>query len=307
MLPRGLHLAESNLEARFAELRIRRLTRWPASGSRRRRRFRSSRLWLTDLDSPAFRPLPGTDGASFPFWSPDSEYIGFVAAGKLKKIRASGGEAMTVSERAFRTSAWSRDNVILFSPAPSSGSIACRHRAGSRHPSRPSTRRAAKCTTRIPSFFLTAGTSCTSASARKRAPTIRAVCISARWTEQKPILLLPDAMQARYANGHVLFVRNGTLIAQPFDAERLELRGAPVPLVEQLKALHTGATGVTGEFSVSDNGVLAYQTASASRVTAGLVRPNGQANRGRRRAGCRLRRRGAFARRDASRRQRRRP
>jgi len=74
-------------------------------------------------------------------------------------------------------------------------------------------------------------------------------------------LLLPGATQARYANGHVLFVQNGTLMAQPFELESKELRGAPLPLVEDVKLATAGATGDTVSFSVSDNGVLVYQAA----------------------------------------------
>jgi eukaryotic-like serine/threonine-protein kinase len=74
-------------------------------------------------------------------------------------------------------------------------------------------------------------------------------------------LLLPGATQARYASGHILFVQNGTLMAQPFDLQSRELRGAPFPLVEDVKLATAGATGPTAAFSVSDDGVLAYQAA----------------------------------------------
>jgi hypothetical protein len=79
-------------------------------------------------------------------------------------------------------------------------------------------------------------------------------------TAEPASLLLPGATQARYARGHILFMRNGTLLAQPFDVESRRLRGDPMPLVEDVKLDTVGATGATAAFSVSDE-VLAYQAA----------------------------------------------
>ena len=79
-----------------------------------------ARLWLRELASATFQPLPGTEDASYPFWSPDSESIAFIAAAKLKTIRASGGSPVAVCDGGFRTGAWGRDGFILFAPAGSS-------------------------------------------------------------------------------------------------------------------------------------------------------------------------------------------
>jgi Tol biopolymer transport system component len=74
-------------------------------------------------------------------------------------------------------------------------------------------------------------------------------------------LLLAGATQASYASGHLLFVMGGTLLAQPFDTERLALHGNPSPLVEDVRLSAAGATGAAAGYSVSENGVLAYQAA----------------------------------------------
>ena len=72
-------------------------------------------LWLRDLDALSARQLPGTDGASYPFWSPDSRWIAFFAGGKLKKIDVTGGPALTLCDFSpGRPGTWNRDDVIVF-------------------------------------------------------------------------------------------------------------------------------------------------------------------------------------------------
>src|SRR5439155_13367465 len=74
------------------------------------------RLWLRPLGASA-RPLAETDGASFPFWSPDSRAIGFFADGKVKRIDIGGPAPQTVATAgAGRGGTWNRDGVILFVP-----------------------------------------------------------------------------------------------------------------------------------------------------------------------------------------------
>src|SRR5262245_19078583 len=72
-------------------------------------------LWARALNAAEARALPGTEGASFPFWSPDSRFIGFFADGRLKKIGVSGGLVQTLCDAPLPFGgAWSRDGVILF-------------------------------------------------------------------------------------------------------------------------------------------------------------------------------------------------
>ena len=260
----GVHFdRETDLEARYSELRFAlspdglRLALVAADDSGR------ARLWVRDLDSSVFRLLPDTEDASFPFWSPDSSFVGFVAAGKLKKIRLSGGTVMTLSDSVFRAAAWSNSGVILFTPnrasalyrVPASGGEPTQvtrldSASGEVHHTYPSF---------LPNgrhfLYFSLGT-------KRGANDPRGVYLGSL-DGSAPRLLLPGAAQARYATGYVLFLRGGTLMAQPFDPERLQFRGAPMPLIEQVK-LAGGATGVRGGFSVSNNGVLAYQTAATS-------------------------------------------
>jgi hypothetical protein len=77
-------------------------------------------LWLQSLDSPKAVPLPGTDGASYPFWSPDSRSIGFFAGAKLKRVDARGGPVQTICPAADgRGGSWNSEGTIVFAPGPS--------------------------------------------------------------------------------------------------------------------------------------------------------------------------------------------
>jgi WD40 repeat protein len=93
---------------------------------------------------------------------------------------------------------------------------------------------------------------------------------------EAPRLLLTGVRQARYAAGRLLFVRNGTLMAQPFDPDRLMLSGSAVPVIESLSTTSSGATGPTAAYSVSGNGVLAYQAALWTQSQTVLVDRGGR-------------------------------
>src|SRR5947207_7420942 len=75
----------------------------------------ASRLWLRPLDKTTAQPLAGTEGASLPFWSPDSRSVGFFDGAKLKRIDLAGGSPQTVTNSTGRGGTWSPDGVILFS------------------------------------------------------------------------------------------------------------------------------------------------------------------------------------------------
>jgi hypothetical protein len=76
-----------------------------------------SRLWLRELNAVSPRPLAGSDGAAFPFWSPDSRSIGFFAEAKLKRLDLTGGVAQVLADAPIaRGGTWNRDGVILFTP-----------------------------------------------------------------------------------------------------------------------------------------------------------------------------------------------
>jgi hypothetical protein len=87
-----------------------------------------NRLWLQALDAVAAQPLPGTDGAVFPFWSPDSGSVGFFSGGKLKRLDLGSGSPRSLANVIFpKGGTWSREGVILFTYCPRSAVEGLRH------------------------------------------------------------------------------------------------------------------------------------------------------------------------------------
>ena len=85
-----------------------------------------NQVWVRAMGALDARPLAGTDGATYPFWSPDGAYLGFFAGGKLKKIAVAGGPPQTLCDaNSGRGGTWNRDGVILFLPARSALFFAC--------------------------------------------------------------------------------------------------------------------------------------------------------------------------------------
>ena len=216
-----------------------------------------TRIWVRALNALAAQPLPGTEGTTRPFWSPDSRFLGFLAEGKLKKIEVTGRPGAEDLRRADRRGrdAGAPKGVILFdgtghrSHLPRLGGG--RH-AGRRREARPCAqgdRRSAG-----PSSFRTAGTFSTWRSARRpEDSTYRVGSLDS--TETKT--LAPAQTLVTYAPpGYLLFVRDRTLVAQPFDAKALKTKGEPIPLAEQIG---TDSVGLA-TFSVSRDGILAYRT-----------------------------------------------
>jgi serine/threonine protein kinase len=207
-------------------------------------------LYVRSLDALTAQPLAGTDGAIFPFWSPDSRFIAFFADGKLKKIDATGGPALTLAEAPLgRGGSWSRDGAIVFQPANTAGPLLRVSSAGgASSPLRTAVGR-------LP-WFLPDGRQFLFQVLGGR-PATRVGSLDGG--ESK--MVTEAGSNALYAQGHILYLRDGTLMAQPFDPKRLMTTGEAVPVAEQIQTvLNTGTVGV---FSVSETGMLAYRTGVA--------------------------------------------
>ena len=180
-------------------------------------------LWLKPLGSTAGRFLPGTDGATFPFWSPDGKSIGFFADQKLKRIDLDGEAIGIIADniQTPRGAAWQSDGQILFAPsaigplsrvsATGGQPVAATHLAAGQHDHR--------APVILPSgqhfLYYVRGT-----------PQTRGVYVARLDGTGSKRLLDADAAAVYTPSGHLLFARQNDLFAQPFDASQLALNGA---------------------------------------------------------------------------------
>jgi Tol biopolymer transport system component len=214
-------------------------------------------LWVRPLDSLQAQPLAGTDDASYPFWSPDSRNIGFFAGGKLKKIEASGGPPLTLCDAPLpRGGTWSQSEVILFAPNLNAPLFLVSASGGTATPVTSPDPAKGEVTHRWPQFlpdgrhFLyLAG----SPYGLKETP-MNSVLISSLDSKERKLLMHTHS-GAMYGSGHILFLRQNTLMAQPFDAKRLEFMGEAFPVADPVREEETT---IRSYFSVSQNGLLAY-------------------------------------------------
>jgi len=179
------------------------------------------RLYLRGLDSFAVRPLAGTEGASYPFWSPRGDEIGFFAAGKLKRIATGGGAPADVADAPDgRGGDWSSRDEIVFAPTIASSLLRVSARGGE---VRPVTRlRPGEQSHRFPSFFPD-GEHLLYYATNTLNPGAVYVASLAKHTENQ--LLLIDASAHAAENDRIVFVHNGALMTQRIDLGRLALTG----------------------------------------------------------------------------------
>ncbi len=217
------------------------------------------RIWLRPLASAEARPMQGTEGAAFPFWSHDSRFIAFFAGGKLKKVAIAGGPPVVVGDAPGGLGgSWSRDNVIVIGSVRSAVS---RVPSGGGVPTAVTALADGEDAHRWPHFlpdgrhfFYTAvtGTCCPPA----KPGTIK---IGSLDQNEPAVALLPADSSATYVSNHLLFARDQTLMAQVFDPDARLLAGDAVPVAERIGT--EGSRYVSA--SVSQNGTLVYASGSS--------------------------------------------
>ena len=194
-----------------------------------------SQLWIRALDSLAAQPLPGTDGASQPFWSADGRFLAFYADGSLKKIAVSGGPAQTLT-RGFPFIAggtWSPDGVVLFAKGPPP--ITIQRVSADGGTATPVTTLDASGQEIAHAWpqFLPDGTHFLYLAGSKTGND--AIYVGSLDSKERTLLLNASSNALYSPPGYLLYHREGTLMAQPFDAERIQLTGEPVPIAEGLQ------------------------------------------------------------------------
>ncbi len=214
-------------------------------------------LWLRPLDAPQATMIPGTEGASAPFWSPDSEYVAFFADRSLKRVRVSGGgvpEVICAAEAEPGGGTWNRDGVILFSPGLANGFFQVRASGGRPVPvlklDEAKGERADLWPQFLPDgdhfvyFLLT------------DLPETSGVAVGSLdgKTHRRVFTTQTNAV---YSNGYLLYINDRNLMAQAFDAGKLEIgKNPPATLGSDIGAL---ASLSLAPISVSRTGALVYQ------------------------------------------------
>ncbi len=221
-------------------------------------------LYVRALDAFDSTPLTGTDGAANPFFSPDGQWVGFFAGGKLKKVALSGGQPVTLCDAPTgRGEAWTRDDVIFFTP--SSGSGLWRVSAGGGKPEEVTKRLEGELSHRWPtvlpdgrSILFTVWNDTGFEGARIVAHSLstgqRTAIVEGG---SYPRLVFADAARR---TGYLVYARTSGLVAAPFDADRMQITGAAVPVLDGVVTNLSGGA----HFSLSDDGALVY-------VAGGLV------------------------------------
>ena len=205
-------------------------------------------LWLRSLDAMAAQALRGTENAGLPFWSPDGRFLAFVADGKLKKIDVMGGPPQIVADKVATGGTWGRDGTILFNVG---GNDALSRVSANGGAVSPVTTLEQGELRHVQPHFLPDGQHFLYAVFPGNA-TVHVGSLNSKG--RKP-LLSDVGQRVRYSQGHLFYTRAGTLLAQPFDAARLELAGDPRPVAEIQD---------TGLFDVSTGGILTYHAGVAT-------------------------------------------
>jgi Tol biopolymer transport system component len=224
-------------------------------------------LWVRSLDGVTAQPLAGTEGALSPFWSADSRFIGFVAGGKLKKIDPAGGPAVTLSDAGNPVpGTWNRDDVIVFARGVAGGGLSRVAGTGGTPAATTALDVATGETVHGFPSFLPDGRHFLYVATNQTTNQTKLYLGSLDSGERQ--FILDGVINVQYAQGHLLFMRGTTLMAQPFDPSRLTLAGEAAPLAEQVETMQNVALGA---FTASETGVLAYQQVAATAGASRLV------------------------------------
>jgi eukaryotic-like serine/threonine-protein kinase len=220
-------------------------------------------LWVRPLNSVDARLLAGTEGVSFPFWSPDSRSIGFFAGGKLRKIDAAGGPSQSLADAASdpRGGTWAPDGTIIFAPNTLSPLMKVPASGGAVSEVTKVNTEIGQTSHRWPKIlpdrkhFLYFG---------RGGAVERQGIYGASVDNPEPTLLVISPVAGDYTEvdgvGYLLFVREGTLMMQRFDPAKLELSGEATPVVEHVLTF-PGEVGPTAYSAFSAAaGNLVYRT-----------------------------------------------
>jgi eukaryotic-like serine/threonine-protein kinase len=226
----------------------------------------NQQLYLRAMDSLDSKPIPGTDGATDPFFSPDGQWLGFFAGGKLKKVSVSGGSAITLNgaESINAGATWGSQGTIVFGnateslkqvsdsgSAPQSLTRLVEGENGHRWPE-----------------FLPGGKAVLFAAGNSGNWSGAQIAVQPVGSGERRNLVQGGTLPRYAPSGHLLYVQAGTLMAVPFDPQRLATTGAAVPMLE---GVMQSATSGAARYSISATGSLVYVLGSVQATQRRLI------------------------------------
>jgi Tol biopolymer transport system component len=228
----------------------------------------TQQIYLRAMDSQEAKPIAGTEGATAPFFSPDGQWIGFFAGGKLKKISVSGAAALFLGDATYSGGgSWSSQGMIAFAPSANVSALQQVPDAGG--DPRPLTRVEKEDVSHRWPEFLPGGKAVLFAAGRTAVTFTNAqIAVQSVGAGQRRNLI-QGASQPRYApSGHLVYAQGGSLMAVPFDPQRLEVTGTAVPVVEGV--LQSPVAGAA-QYSLSATGLLVYVSGGVQATQLSLV------------------------------------
>ncbi|HYB53579.1 MAG TPA: protein kinase [Thermoanaerobaculia bacterium] len=216
-------------------------------------------LYVCSLETGETRALAGAEGAQYPFWSPDGLSLGFFVIGKLKTIAVAGGPALTIcAAQEGKGGSWSLAGVIVFAPNSGAPIFKVSDKGGEPAQLTRLDEKRGDDSHRHPRF-LPDGRHFLYLARSQTNPGEGHAILAGSIDGEPEKLLLRSPAAVQYASGRLLFLRETTLMARPFDAKRLVFTGEAVPVAERI--FQPSPQVALGVYSASQNGVLVYQTA----------------------------------------------
>jgi len=218
-------------------------------------------LWVRALSAPSAQQLNGTEWASFPFWSPSSGHIGFFAEGRLKTVDITGGAVEILCEAPIgRGGTWNRDGTIVFAPSIAGPLYRVSASGGVPTPVTGLPRPGGGQAHRWPSFLPDGKhflyfVDWSAPEDRQR----NGIYVGSLDSGEPKLISSELSGNVAYASGNLLYVRSVSLMAQPFNLDRLEMTGPPVAIAQQ--EVEKDPNFLQSGFSASENGVLIFQSA----------------------------------------------
>jgi serine/threonine-protein kinase len=217
---------------------------------------RPQQLYVRRLEQQQASPLAGTENARNPFFSPDGQWLGFFAGGKLKKVAVTGGAVVLLCDAPDdRGGSWIEGGTIVFAPEGRGGLSRVSAAGGAPEILTTPDPAAAEITHRWPQAL--PGGQAVLYTAHNQVGDFEGASIVVQPLPSGPRKVVQrDGFHARYvASGHLVYMHEGMLFAAPFDLARLERSGQPVPVLEGVAA----AVGFAGaQFAFSDRGTLVF-------------------------------------------------